>query len=157
MEGAYAARDVSTRIVRVRGGARRSAMARDADSLQRGGGHRAKVAAEPQALREPSPARGAGGLGAPLPVPLIRLEPYFSPGVRYHRYWNAPAGTRKDETNLGWVLGANAGFRAFGVHLAYDSEKFANGTTRGVLGLGASVEINGSRLWVPPTPPSNNS
>ena len=111
-------------------------------NLQLGGAYHAKVTSGTQTLPEASTAQAAVGLSTPLPVPLIRLEPYFSPGVRYHRYWNAPAGTRKDETNLGWVLGANAGFRAFGIHLAYDSEKFANGTTRGVLGIGASVEIS---------------
>src|SRR3989442_14765425 len=95
-------------------------------NLQLGGAYHAKVTSGTQTLPEASTAQGAVGLSTPLPVPLIRLEPYFSPGVRYHRYWNAPAGTRKDENNLWWVPGANARFRAFRVHLAYDSEKFAN-------------------------------
>src|SRR2546425_12416164 len=115
---------------------------RVAVNLQLGGAYHAQVTSGTQTLPEATTAQAAVGLSTPLPVPLIRLEPYFSPGVRYHRYWNAPAGTRKDETNVGWVLGANAGFRAFGIHLAYDSEKFANGTTRGVLGIGASLEIS---------------
>ena len=110
-------------------------------NLQLGGAYHAKVTSGTQTLPEASTAQGAVGLSTPLPVPLIRLEPYFSPGVRYHRYWNVPAGARKEETNFGWVLGANAGFGPFGVHLAYDSEKFGDGTTHVVIGMGASLEF----------------
>src|SRR3989449_5531945 len=110
-------------------------------NLQLGGAYHAKVTSGTQTLPGASTAQGAVGLSTPLLVPLIRLEPYFSPGVRYHRDWNAPAGSRKEETNFGGGLGGNAGFGAFGGHLAYDSEKVGDGTTHVVIGIGARLEV----------------
>jgi hypothetical protein len=111
-------------------------------NLQVGGAYHGQGTSGTRTLPEASTAQGAVGLSAPLPIPLIRVEPYFSPGVRYHRYWNVPAGARKEETNFGWVLGANVGFDALGIHVAYDSEKFGDGTTHVVIGIGASLEIS---------------
>ncbi len=112
-------------------------------NLQLGGSYNNKLTSGTQTMPEATTALGAVGLSTPLPVPLIRLEPYFSPGVRYHRYWNVPVGARKDETNFGWVLGGNAGIGPLGIHVAYDSEKFGDGTTHVVIGIGASLEIRG--------------
>ena len=110
-------------------------------NLQLGGAYNNKVTSGTQTLPEATTAQGAVGLSTPLPVPLIRVEPYFSPGVRYHRYWNVPVGARKDETNFGWVVGGNIGFGPIAVHIAYDSEKFASGTAHHVIGIGVSLEI----------------
>jgi len=74
-----------------------------------------------------------------LPTPGVSIEPYFSPGVRYHKYWNVTTGPSHD-TNFGWVVGGNLSFGPMGIHLAYDSEKFG-AATRGVFGVGANVAI----------------
>src|SRR5881296_1380406 len=112
-------------------------------NLQLGGAYNAKVTSGTQTLPEATTAQGAVGLSTLLPVPMIRLEPYFSPGVRYHRYWNVPVGARKEETNFGWVVGGNAGIGPVGIHVAYDSEKFGDGTTHVVIGIGASLQLRG--------------
>ena len=112
-------------------------------NLQLGGAYNNKVTSGTQTLPEATTAQGAVGLSTPLPVPMIRLEPYFSPGVRYHRYWNVPVGARKEETNFGWVVGGNAGIGPVGIHVAYDSEKFGDGTTHVVIGIGASLQLRG--------------
>ena len=109
-------------------------------NLQLGGAYHAQLTSGTQTLPEATSALAAVGLSTPLSVSLIRLEPYFSPSVRYHRYWNVPAGVRKEETNFGWVLGGNADFGPVGIHVAYDSEKFADGTTHGVFGVGANLQ-----------------
>src|SRR3989442_510041 len=57
-------------------------------------------------------------------------------------YRQANAGAGKGTPYGGWVVGGNAGIGAFGIHVAYDSEKFSDGTTHGVLGIGASLEIS---------------
>jgi len=84
---------------------------------------------------------GAVGVSVPLPTPGFTIEPYISPGIRYHKVSNVPTGTPDHETNVGWVIGANLGFGLVGIHLAYDSEKFDDGTTHGVFGVGAHVGI----------------
>ena len=112
-------------------------------NLQLGGAYNNKVTSGTQTLPEATTAQGAVGLSTLLPVPMIRLEPYFSPGVRYHRYWNVPVGARKEETNFGWVVGGNAGIGPVGIHVAYDSEKFGDGTTHVVIGIGASLQLRG--------------
>src|SRR6266496_3015866 len=73
---------------------------------------------------------GAGTAGA------INTEPYVSISNRWHK----PTGA-STESNIGWVLGANVGFGMLGLHLAYDSEKLNDGTTAGVLGIGAHVAL----------------
>ncbi len=82
----------------------------------------------------------AVGLSVPLPTPGISVEPYFAPGIRYHKISNAPVGITDHQTNFGWVIGGNFSFGLVGIHVAYDSEKFDNGT-HGVLGVGADVGL----------------
>src|SRR5256712_12811121 len=70
-------------------------------NLQLGGAYKNKGTSGTQTLPEATTAPGAGGLSTPLPVPPIRREPDFSPGVRYHKDWNGAGGGRKDEDNFG--------------------------------------------------------
>ena len=83
---------------------------------------------------------GAVGFSVPLPTPGISIEPYFSPGIRYHKISDVPVGVKDHDTNFGWVIGGNFSFGLVGIHVAYDSEKFDNGT-HGVLGVGANVGL----------------
>jgi len=78
-----------------------------------------------------------GGVSASIPSPGISIEPYLSISNRWHKVATV-SGT---ESNIGWVIGANVGFGMFGVHLAYDSEKFDDGTTGGIIGIGAHVAL----------------
>ncbi|PYP43178.1 MAG: hypothetical protein DMD42_10900 [Gemmatimonadetes bacterium] len=87
------------------------------------------------------PVFSAVGLSVPLPTPVVRVEPYVSPGIRYHHYASVAPGAADHETNFGWVIGGNLGFGPIGVHLAYDSEKFADGKTHGVFGVGANIGL----------------
>ena len=108
-------------------------------NLQLGGAHNRKVMSGTQTLLdETTTAQGALGVSVPLPTPFVSVEPYFSPGVRYYKRWNVP-GADAQEVNFGWVVGGNIGFGPVGVHLAYDSEKFDDGTRHGVFGVGANV------------------
>jgi hypothetical protein len=108
-------------------------------NLQLGVGHNREARSGPDTLSETTSALAAVGLSVPLPTPGISIEPYVSPGVRYHKFWSAPTGGRQDETNVGWVVGANLGFGPVGIHLARDSEKFSDGTTHGVFGVGVHM------------------
>jgi hypothetical protein len=77
-----------------------------------------------------------GGVAVSVPTPGISIEPYLSITNR----WYKESGLSGTESNLGWTLGANANFGMFGVHIAYDSEKFPGGTV-GTFGLGAHVAL----------------
>jgi len=110
-------------------------------NLQLGGAYNPKVTSGTLAPAQPqtTTAEGAVGFSVVLPTPGITIEPYVSPGLRYHKYWNL--GTLTDhDTDFGWVVGGNLSFGPVGVHLAYDSERF-RGTTRDVFGVGANVAI----------------
>jgi len=50
-------------------------------------------------------------------------------------------GASDHETNFGWVIGGKLGFGPIGIHLAYDSEKFDDGTRHGVFGVGANLGL----------------
>jgi hypothetical protein len=80
---------------------------------------------------------GAVGFSVPLPTPVFSLEPYFSPGIRY-----TSVSGGGNSTEFGYVIGANASFGLFGVHLAYDSEKLKGGGSRGVFGAGAQLGLH---------------
>ncbi len=69
---------------------------------------------------------GAVGFSVPLPTPGISIEPYFSPGIRYH----SSAGT--NTTQFGYVFGANLSFGLVGLHLAYDNERLKGGRAPGL-------------------------
>ena len=76
------------------------------------------------------------GLSVNVPTPGLSIEPYLSISNRWHK----PSGG-STESNIGWVIGANVGFGMVGLHLAYDAEKLDNGSTAGVLGIGAHVAL----------------
>jgi len=79
---------------------------------------------------------GAAGFSVPLPTPGISIEPYFSPGIRYHSSGGA------NTTQFGYVFGANLSFGLVGVHLAYDNERLKGGGNRGVFGVGAHLDLH---------------
>jgi hypothetical protein len=79
---------------------------------------------------------GAVGFSVPLPTPGFSIEPYFSPGIRYHTVSGGG-----NSTKFGYALGANLGFGLLGLHVAYDNEK-VNGGSIGVFGIGAHVDIH---------------
>jgi hypothetical protein len=108
--------------------------------LQLGATHSAEVTSGTQTLPAQTSVLAAVGLSVPLPTPGISVEPYVSPGIRYHKISNAPTGVKDHETNFGWTIGGNFSFGMVGIHVAYDSEKFDNGT-HGVLGVGADVGL----------------
>jgi len=107
-------------------------------NLQVGAAHSAAVTSGIQTFPARTTVNGAVALSVPIPTPGISIEPYFSPGIRYHHSSNA---VPDHETNFGWVVGGNLGFGLVGIHLAYDSEKFNDGTTHGVFGVGANVGL----------------
>jgi hypothetical protein len=80
---------------------------------------------------------GAVGLSVPLPTPMISIEPYFSPGVRYRDL----GPTNGSSTQFGYVIGANASFGRFGAHVAYDHENRERGGSMSVLGLGVHMTL----------------
>lgn len=77
------------------------------------------------------------GISTTLPTPGVSLEPYLSVSNRWHRV----SGQSQSRDNVGFVVGANVGFTRFGLHFAYDSEKFDGGGRWGVFGLGAHVAL----------------
>ena len=76
------------------------------------------------------------GLSVNVPTPGLSIEPYLSISNRWHK----PSGG-STESNIGWVIGANVGFGMLGLHVAYDSEKRDDGSTAGVIGIGAHVAL----------------
>ena len=109
-------------------------------NLQVGAGHNARGTSGADTVPASTTVLGAVGFSVPLPTPGISIEPYFSPGIRYHKVSDLPAGAKDHDTNFGWVIGGNFSFGLVGIHVAYDSEKFDNGT-HGVLGVGADVGL----------------
>ena len=80
---------------------------------------------------------GGAGVSVPLPTPFFTIEPYFAPGLRYTN-----VSGLGNSTEFGYAVGANASFGAWGVHLAYDSEKVKGGGSHGVFGVGAHFGIH---------------
>ena len=106
--------------------------------LQLGAAHSAAVTfGQGAVLQAQTSVLAAVGLSVPLPTPGISVEPYFAPGIRYHK---TPAGVTDHQTNFGWVIGGNFSFGLAGIHVAYDSEKWDDGT-HGILGVGADVGL----------------
>ena len=116
-------------------------------NLQVGAGHNARGTSGADTVPASTTVLGAVGFSVPLPTPGISIEPYFSPGIRYHKWSDLPVGAKDHQTKFGWVIGGNFSFGMVGIHVAYDSEKFDNGTpgvrggTHGVLGVGADVGL----------------
>ena len=106
-------------------------------NLQFGGGHSLEITSSTVAAPVQTMLFSAVGLSVPLPTPVVSFEPYVSPGIRYHHYANGAP----NQTNFGWVIGANLGFGPIGIHLAYDSEKFDDGTRHGVFGVGGNLGL----------------
>ena len=106
-------------------------------NLQFGGGHSLEITSSTVAAPVQTMLFSAVGLSVPLPTPVVSVEPYVSPGIRYHHYANGAP----NQTNFGWVIGANLGFGPIGIHLAYDSEKFDDGTRHGVFGVSANLGL----------------
>lgn len=109
-------------------------------NLQLGAGHNAMGTSGADTVPASTTVLGAVGLSVSLPTPGISVEPYVSPGIRYHKVSGLPAGVKDHQTNFGWVIGGNFSFGMVGIHVAYDSEKFDNGT-HGILGVGADVGL----------------
>jgi hypothetical protein len=80
---------------------------------------------------------GAVGFSTPLPTPIISIEPYVSPGIRYRNL----GPTNGSSTEFGYVIGANLSFGMFGAHFAYDREREEGGGSVGVFGLGAHMAL----------------
>src|SRR3989449_6218227 len=106
-------------------------------NLQLGGGHSLEITSSTTTVPVQTTLLAAVGLSVPLPTPVVRVEPYVSPGIRYHHYANGAP----NQTNFGWVIGGNVGLGPIGIHVAYDSEKFDDGTRRGVFGVGANIGL----------------
>jgi hypothetical protein len=107
-------------------------------NLQAGAAYSEEVTSGAQTLPATTNVSGAVGISVSLPTPGVSVEPYISPGLRYHH----PSVTSgKNETNVGFVVGGNFSFGVVGIHLAYDSEKFDDGITRDVFGVGANVGL----------------
>ena len=113
-------------------------------NLQLGGGHSMEIRSTTTTVPVQTMGAAAVGVSALLPTPVVSVEPYISPGMRYHHYSNVAPGVPDHETNFGWVIGGNLGFGPVGIHLAYDSEKFGDGKTHGVFGMGASIGLRPS-------------
>jgi hypothetical protein len=109
-------------------------------NLQLGAAHNAQNTSGLDTVPASTTVLGAVGFSVPLPTPGISVEPFFSPGIRYHKVSGAPVGVQDHQTNFGWVVGGNFSFGLVGIHVAYDSEKFDNGT-HAVLGVGADVGL----------------
>jgi len=110
-------------------------------NLQLGGGHSLEITSSTTTVPVQTTLLGAVGLSVPLPTPGVTVEPYVSTGIRYHHYAGVAPGVSDHEINLGWVIGGNLGFGPIGIHLAYDSEKFDDGTRHGVFGIGANLGL----------------
>lgn len=113
-------------------------------NLQLGGGHSMEIRSTTTTVPVQTMGAAAVGVSVLLPTPVVSVEPYVSPGMRYHHYSNVAPGAPDHETNFGWVIGGNLGFGPVGIHLAYDSEKFGDGKTHGVFGMGASIGLRPS-------------
>src|SRR5205814_10646833 len=57
-------------------------------NLQLGGGHSLEITSSTNSVPVQTMLLGAVGLSVPLPTPVVRVEPYVSPGIRYHQYAN---------------------------------------------------------------------
>ena len=110
-------------------------------NLQLGGGHSFEVTSSTTTIPVQTMLQAAVGLSVPLPLPIVSIEPFVSPGIRYHHYSNVAAGAPDHEVHFGWVIGGNVGVGPLGIHVAYDSEKFDAGTTHSVFGVGASIGL----------------
>ena len=110
-------------------------------NVQAGAAHNGEVTSGVDTLPAMTNITGAVGISVWLPTPGVSVEPYISPGVRFHHRSNPPAGLKENETNVGFVVGGNFNFGLVGIHLAYDSEKFDDGKMHDVFGIGANVGL----------------
>lgn len=106
-------------------------------NIQAGAGTGSETSSSTDTLPKTTNIFLGGGVSVNLPTPGLSIEPYLSVSNR----WHTPSGG-KSQSNLGYVLGANVSFGMFGVHIAYDSEKYDSGKTVGIFGIGAHVALN---------------
>src|SRR3989449_4980337 len=72
-------------------------------NLQLGGGHSLEITSSTVAAPVQTMLFSAVGLSVPLPTPVVSIEPYVSPGIRYHHYANGAP----NPTDFGWAVGGN--------------------------------------------------
>lgn len=101
-----------------------------------GAGTAGEITSGPSTLPKTTNIIAGVGLGVNVPTPGVSIDPYLSITNRWHK----PTGGSTD-SNIGWTLGANLGFGMLGLHVAYDSESFGGGVTKGIFGLGAHVAL----------------
>src|SRR5438445_2249154 len=106
-------------------------------NLQVGAAHSGEVTSGTQTLSAQTTVNGDVALIVPLPTPGWSIEPYFSPGIRYHKVSTVPIGTPDHETNFGWVIGGNLGFGPIGRSEARRVGKGGNGRREPEYGRGA--------------------
>jgi hypothetical protein len=105
-------------------------------NIQLGGSTASAINSGPVLSPKMTNVLAGAGLSVNVPTPGLSIEPYLSISNRWHK----PSGG-STESNIGWVIGANVGFGMLGLHLAYDSEKLDNGSTAGVIGIGAHIAL----------------
>jgi hypothetical protein len=110
-------------------------------SVQAGAGVSGKITAGATPYPKITTVTGAVGFSVPLPTPGVSIEPYFAPGLRYRRETErGGALPNRSDTKFAYVIGANASFGMFGLHLAYDYQDSDAGDIT-VFGLGAHVDL----------------
>jgi len=105
-------------------------------NIQLGAGTSTAIESGPDTLPKFTNILAGAGISVNVPTPGLSIEPYLSISNRWHH-----SSGFTTESNIGWVLGANVGFGMLGLHVAYDSEKFDNGSTAGVIGIGVHVAL----------------
>ena len=106
-------------------------------NIQLGAGSGKRIVSGVDTLPKTTNIIAGAGVSVSLPTPGLNIEPYFSVSNRWH-----DPSEGSTESNIGWVIGANVGFGMWGLHVAYDSEKYGGGTTYGVWGIGAHLALN---------------
>src|SRR6266566_4688839 len=86
-------------------------------NLQLGGGHSFEITSATTTLPLQTMLHAAVGLSVPLPTPVVSIEPFVSPGIRYHHYSNVAPGAPDHEVHFGWVIGGVVGVGPIGIHV----------------------------------------
>src|SRR5947208_7540145 len=96
--------------------------------LQVGAAHSGQVTSGTQTLSARTTVNGAVALSVPVPTPGMSIEPYFSPGIRYHKLSTVPTGTPDHEPTFGCVIGGERGLGLVGFRPPGDSQNVDDGT-----------------------------
>src|SRR2546429_4237079 len=70
-------------------------------NLQLGGGHSMEITSTTTTVPVQTMGVAAVGVSVLLPTPVVSVEPYVSPGMRYHHYSNVAPGAPNHDTNFG--------------------------------------------------------